>query len=156
MNGKRYTKSWFKTKKEAKQAEAKRKEEVQNPEHSMITDPIPTDMDFLELVNRRLDHIKEYNSERHYTDHIYLARRWCSYWGDKKCCEITVDMIQAFLLKRKRDISAITANKELRILRSLFNFGIQAPRHWIKENPTLGLQFFRLKRKKSMFHQKKM
>ena len=147
MNGKRYTKSWFKTKKEAKQAEASRKEEIQNPEHSMITDPIPTDMDFLELVNRRLDHIKEYNSERHYTDHIYLARRWCSYWGDKKCCEITVDMIQAFLLKRKRDISAITANKELRILRSLFNFGIQAPRHWIKENPTLGLQFFPIEKK---------
>ena len=70
MNGKRYTKTWFKTKREAKQAEAKRKEEAENPEHTMITDPIPTDMDFLELVNRRLDYIKAYNSAKYYANHI--------------------------------------------------------------------------------------
>ncbi|WP_035241959.1 site-specific integrase [Desulfobacter vibrioformis] len=148
LNGKRYTKSWFTTKKEAKQAEAKRKEEVQNPEHTMITDPIPTDMDFLELVNRRLDHIKEYNSEQHYEGHIYYARKWCAYWGDKKCSDITVDMVQSFLLKRKRDVSAVTANKELRLLRSLFNFGIKAPRNWIKDNPTVGIEFFPIVKKK--------
>ena len=142
LNGKRYTKTWFKTKREAKQAEARRKEEIQNPEQNMITDPIPTDMDFLELVNRRLDHIKEYNSERHYTDHIYFARRWCSYWGKKKCDDITVDMVQSFMLKRKRKVSAVTANKDLRLLRSLFNFGMKAPRNWIDTNPTHGIEFF--------------
>ncbi len=147
LNGKRHTKSWFKTKKEAKQAEAKRKEETQNPEHTMITDPTPTDMDFLELVNRRLDYIKEYNSERHYTDHIYYARRWCSYWGKKCCSEISADMIQAYLSKRKRDVSAITANKELRLLRSVFNFGKKAPRKWIAENPTIGIEFFPVEKK---------
>ncbi len=147
LKGIRYTETWFKTKREAKQAEAKRKEAIQNPEVQMITEAIPTDMEFLDLVNRRLDHIKEYNSEQHYSDHIYYARRWCSYWGDKKCDEISVDMVQYFLLKRKRDVSAITANKELRLLRSLFNFGIKAPRQWIKENPTLGIEFFPIEKK---------
>lgn len=147
LNGTRYTKTWFKTKKEAKKAEARRKEEVQNPELTMIADPIQTDMDFFELVNRRLDHIKEYNSDQHYTDHIYYAKRWCSYWGDKKCNDIGVDMVQSFLLKRKRDVSAVTANKELRLLRSLFNFGIKAPRLWIKNNPTLGIEFFPIEKR---------
>jgi len=142
MDGKRYTKTWFKTKKEAKQSEAIRKEEIQTPENQMITSPVPTDMDFLELVNRRLDHLKEYCSEQHYNDHIYYAKRWCSYWKKMKCDEITVDMVQAFLLKRKRDVSPITANKELRLLRSLFNFAMKVPRKWIPENPTSGIEFF--------------
>jgi integrase len=144
LNGNRYTKTWFKTKREAKQAEAEKRKEVLNPppDIEMITNPIPTDMDFLELVNRRLDHIKEYNSEKHYIDHTYYAKRWCAYWGKMKCADITVDMIQAYLLRQKRKISAITANKELRLLRSLFNFGIKAPRNWIEKNPTAGIEFF--------------
>lgn len=147
QNGKRYTKTWFTTKKEAKQAEAKRKEVEQNPAIQMITEAIPTDMEFLDLVNRRLDHIKEYNSDRHYTDNIYFARRWCSFWKEMKCEEITVDMVQAFLLKRKKDVSAVTANKDLRALRSLFSFGIKAPRKWISDNPTLGIEFFPVDKK---------
>jgi integrase len=99
-------------------------------------------MDFLELVNRRLDYIMEYCSEQHYLTHKSFAKRWCAYWGKKKCTELTVDMIQSFLLKRKRDVSPITANKELRLLRSLFNFGIKAPRRWIETNPSSGIQFF--------------
>ncbi len=147
LNGNRYTKTWFKTKREAKQAEAEKRKGVENPELHLITDPIPTDMDFLELVNRRLDYLKEYCSERHYSDNIFYAKRWCSYWGKKKCYEITVDMVQSFLLKRKRDVSAMTANKELRLLKSLFNFGIKAPRRWVKENPTLGIEFFPVEKK---------
>ena len=147
QNGKRYTKTWFPNKKEAKRAEAQRKEEIQNPEIQTIMEAIPIDMGFLELVNRRLDHLKEYCSERHYTDNIYFARRWCSYWKNKKCEEITVDMVQTFLLKRKRDVSAVTANKDLRALRSLFSFGIKATKKWISNNPTLGIEFFPVDKK---------
>jgi len=56
----RYTETWFKTKTEAKQAEARQKEELTNPK------PVPeteTDMAFLDLVNLRLDHVKAYKSE---------------------------------------------------------------------------------------------
>jgi integrase len=89
-----------------------------------------------------LDYLKEYSSENHYTDHIYYARGWCKLWNGVKCNDISVDMIQSFLLKRKKEVSAITANKELRLLRSLFNFGIKAPRQWITKNPLAGIEFF--------------
>jgi len=96
-------------------------------------------MDFLELVNRRLDHVKAYNSEKHYYDHIYLARKWVKEWKEMLCSEVNRDKIQNYLLKRAR-ISAYTANKDLRYLKALFNFGVN--RGWIKENPTKGIPFF--------------
>ncbi len=49
LNGTRHTEAWFKTKTEAKQAEAKRKEELKNP---AVQTETPTDMGFLELVNK--------------------------------------------------------------------------------------------------------
>lgn len=81
-------------------------------------------MAFLDLVNERLDHVKAYNSERHYMDHVYLARRWAKHWGKLKCSEQTPRMLQAYLIQRSRTTSAFTANKELRYLRALFNFGV--------------------------------
>ena len=98
-------------------------------------------MGFLELVNKRLDHVKAYNSERHYTDHIYLARRWVKEWEGLNCSEITTDMIQTYLLKRLKETSPFTANKDLRYLRSLFNYGLHPVRNWITHNPTRGIEF---------------
>ncbi len=77
LNGTRHTEAWFKTKKAARQAEAERREELKNPKpvtSAVETEMFPTDMDFLTLVNKRLDHVKAYNSQGHYTDHIYMAR----------------------------------------------------------------------------------
>jgi hypothetical protein len=54
-----------------------------------------TDMGFLELVNRRLDHVKAYNSEEHYRSYVYLGRRWQGKWGDLMCSEITQEMVQS-------------------------------------------------------------
>jgi integrase len=135
LNGTRYTDAWFKTKRKAKEAEAKRKEEILNQKQEKQT---PTVMGFLELVNRRLDHVKAYNSESHYRDQIYLARRWVKEWKQKRCGEISTDMIERFVLKRSR-VSAYTANRDLRCLRALFNFGLK--RRWIQENPTQGIPF---------------
>ena len=135
----RYSEAGFKTKTEAKQAEAKRREEINNPVSKLET---PTDMDFLELVNRRLDYIKAYNSERHYTDHIYLAKRWIKQWGKLKCNDISPLLLQSYLIKRSKATSGYTANKELRSLRALFNFALNPIRGWIKNNPTYGIEFF--------------
>jgi integrase len=135
LNGIRFTNAWFENKAKAKQAEAKRKEEILNPKQEKET---PTVMGFLELVNRRLDHVKAYNSESHYRDHIYLARKWAKEWKQKGCGEISTDMIQQFVLKRSR-VSAYTANRDLRCLRALFNFGLK--RRWIQVNPTQGISF---------------
>ena len=81
LNGIRHTEAWFKTKTEAKKAEEKRKEELKKPQHEQT----PTDMAFLELVNRRLDHVKAYKSEKYYTDNLYLANRWMKEWGSLQC-----------------------------------------------------------------------
>jgi len=133
LNGVRYTQAWFKTKREAKQAEADKRKEVKEPKTQT-----PTDMGFLELVNKRLDHVEAYNSEKHYNDYRYLARRWIERWGQLGCSEMTQEMIEQFILERRK-VSPDTANKEIRHLRAMFNFGKK--KRLISQNPTDGLEF---------------
>jgi len=76
LQGTRHTMGWFKRKQLAKKAETQRREEISNPPPLTPIPQTPIDMGFLELVNKRLDYVKAYNSERHYTDHLYLARKW--------------------------------------------------------------------------------
>jgi integrase len=150
LNGNRYTEAWFPTKREAAAAEAKRKEELRNPEQEEQKQPesnqpqTPTDMDFLELVNRRLDHVKAYNSEFHYKDHVYLAKRWVKQWGNLPSSGVTRDMIEKFALSRKK-VSPITANKELRYLKATFNYGIK--RGYCQNNPVIGIDFLPVDKK---------
>ena len=129
--------SLVQNKNRGKKAEVERREELKNPKPVERTS---TDMGFLELVNRRLDHVKAYNSERHYTDYIYLARRWTARWGDLLCNEITEDMVRDFVIERS-SVSSHTANKEIRYLRATFNFGKKKKR-WIDFNPADGVEFF--------------
>lgn len=85
LNGQRYTEAWFQTKRDALAAEAKRKEELRNPDLDMEQDrepetefqpeEKPTGMGFLELVNLRLDHVKAYNSVQHYRTYLVLYTR---------------------------------------------------------------------------------
>jgi integrase len=142
LNGSRFTGSGFATKKEAQEAEAKRKEELTRPAAPKTAPETPTDMDFLTLVNRRLDHVKVYSSERHYTDHLYLAKKWVKEWQGVKCSEIKPEMIESYLIRRVKKTSAFTANKDLRLLRAVFNYGMHPTRNWIVSNPTRGIQFF--------------
>ena len=119
--GLRYTEAWFKTKAQAKQAEARKREELKNPQPIAET---PTDMAFLELVNQRLDYVQAYKSEKYYSDYQGICKRLVKEWQGLSCSEITRAMLQKYLLKRAR-ISALTANKELRYIRAMFNFGIK-------------------------------
>jgi len=135
LNGQRHTQAWFKTKTEAKQAEADKRKETLEPKAEI---QIPTDTGFLELINGRLDHVKAYNSEKHYADYRSMAKRWIRMWGSKECSEITQGMVEEFMLFRGRK-SPHTANKELRYLRATFNFG--RSRQWVKMNPTDGINF---------------
>ena len=135
LKGTRYTETWFKTKTQARKAEVKRREELKNPTPVAKT---PTDMGFLELVNRRLDYVKEYDSEKHYTDSVYMAKRWTQRWGDLLCSEVTEEMVQRFVLERK-SVSSETANKEIRYLKATFNFGKK--KKCITVNPADGVEF---------------
>ena len=144
LKGERYTEAWFPTKREAMAAEAKRREEVLNPKLKPKPVETPTDMAFLDLMNRRLDHVKAYNSERHYSEHLYMARRWIKEWGTLKCPEISRDMIERFVLRRSK-VSSFTANKEIRYLRATFNFGKK--RGIVETNPVDGISFLPVERK---------
>lgn len=141
LNQKRYTEAWFATKKEAKQAEAQKREEVMNPKPEMAT---PTDITFLELVNRRLDYVKEYCSNEHYYTYLYLARRWVKKWGNLFCNQITVEMIQDHIFDRRK-VSAYTANKDLRYLRAAFNYGVK--KKFITSTPADGIDFLPVEKK---------
>ena len=141
VNSQRYTAAWFKTKQQAKRAEAERREEVVRLRSNLARQ---TDMVFLELANRRLDNVKAYCSERHYNDYRYLARRWIQMWGTMSCSEISQETVEQFILDRSR-ISSHTANSEIRYLRATFNFGKK--RRWIVANPTDGLAFLPLEKR---------
>jgi len=136
QKGARYTEAWFKTKTEANRSEAEKRKEIKNPKPVA---EIPIDMAFLDLVNLRLDHVKAYNSKRHYQDLIYRAKRWVKLWGELNCDDILQVMITKFLIERRK-VSPHTGNIELRSLRALFNFGTK--RKIICNNPTDNIDFF--------------
>jgi integrase len=147
LKGVRYHDTKFKTMAAARDAEAEKRKEVkegkiiqQMPTQEQLPQnpPTQTDMDFLELVNRRLDYIQAYNSKCHYIDMRYLAKRWVKEWGSLKCSEITTDMIQKFVIKRSK-VSGHVANQNIRYLRAFFNHGKKWK--WIKESPVDGLPF---------------
>ena len=142
QNEQRHTKAWFKTKKVARQAEAEKRKEVKR---NRTQGHIRTDMGFLELINRRLDHVETRNSKRHYDDYRYLAKRWMRRWGHLQCSGITQDMIEAFVNEHRKAVSAWTGNKEIRFLRATFNFGQK--RKWLTENPVQGIEFFPVDKK---------
>jgi integrase len=128
------------------QAEAKKREEVKNPAPVAVQmdQEEPTDMGFLELVNLRLDYKKAYNAQSDYRTLLYMARRWVKKWGRLSCGELKSTMLQKHLLER-REISAYTANKDLRYLRATFNFGLR--KKFIERNPAEGLEFFPVEKK---------
>lgn len=136
LRGIRHTEAWFKTKKEAERVEAKRREAAEAPVPTVAT--IQTDITFLDLVNKRLDHVKAYNSLRHYQAYMYLAKRWVLLWGKLSCVDVTQDMVEKFILQRAK-VSHYTANQEIRYLRATFNFGKK--KKLLKENPLDGMSF---------------
>jgi integrase len=139
LNGQRHTETWFKTKKEARKAEAEKRKELSKP-----MEKTPTDMAFLDLVNRRLDFMKEYRSARHYQDSIYLAKRWVQEWGQILCGKISKAMVEQFILHRAK-VSHHVANKEIRCLKATFNYGIK--RELISNNPVKGIEFLPVEKK---------
>ena len=128
----------------AREAKAKKWEELINPSYTPQAEMIAIATTFLDLVNLRLDYVKAYNSESHYLSYKYLARRWVKKWGDLMCGEITPAMVQQFLLERRK-ISAYTANKDLRNFRATINFGIK--KKFISNDPTEGIEFFPVEKK---------
>lgn len=137
LNGIRYASAIYKTRAEARKAEAKRREEIENQE-------IQTDMGFLDLINMRLDYVKSYNSIIHYQHYSYMARRWVKNWGNLQCSQITQQMVQKHILERNK-VSAYAANKDIRYLRAVFNFGKK--RRLTNVNSVDGIDFLPVEKK---------
>lgn len=102
-------------------------------------------MAFLQLLIKRLDYVRAYNSEQYLADYVCLGRRWAIEWGNRPCSQIAQAEIQKYILKRS-EISAYTANKDLRCLRAVFNFGMKQTPKLILSNPTDGIKFLPIKR----------
>jgi len=143
LKGTRYSGAWFKTKREAKKAEEKKREELKNS--PAVMEPVgseaektQTDMGFLDLVNRRLDYVKAYKCSSYYLEHVYMAKRMLKSWNGLSCSDISTQMVQDYVIRRGKQ-SAYSANRDLRYLRAIFNFGVK--RGLIKNNPTSGLEF---------------
>ncbi len=139
-----YTGAGFKRKKDALEAEGERRKEVKNPPKPKAEE---TDMAFLTLLNRRLDYLQAYRTKKHYDDNVYMAKRWAKQWKDLTITQVAPELISTYLIKIRQKISAYTANKELRALRALWNFGIKPPNRWFLENPTDGIEFFPIEKK---------
>lgn len=134
--GERYTQAWFQTKREALKAEQEKRNELNKP--------TSTDMDFLILVNLRLDEVKQRLSHDHYMDTLYHAHRWTKRWSGLSCGNITVELI-TLLRDERSKISNQTANKELRILNSLFAWGVL--KKYIDDNPVSRVDKLRVEKK---------
>jgi len=143
LKGTRHTAAWFETKKQATKAMAAAREEALNPKQEQPAET-QIDMVFLDLVNIRLDHVKAYNSVSHFGPYRYMAKRWTTKWGKLPCSQISRDMIQQHMLER-RQISAFTANKDLRYLKATFRYGVR--QGYIPNDPTDGLGFFPVEKK---------
>jgi integrase len=141
LKGERYTEAWFKTKREAQNAEAKRREELKNPRTVAETQ---TDITFLDLVNLRLDFIQEYKTRSYYDDNRYILKRLVNVWGELTAREITTQMVQQHLLARARE-SHYAASYDLLLLKALFNHGVL--NKVLKENPVLGVPFLPVEKK---------
>lgn len=106
---------------------------------------MPTDMDFLTLINKRLDYVKKYNSKEHFRHVLYHSKRWIKEWNGRACSEISDVMVESYIMKRS-DVSPEVGNKELRYLRALFNYGIR--RKLITDNPATEIEFLPVEKKK--------
>lgn len=136
--GKRYYSPYFKTKSEAKRAEAQRKGELENP-WLRETTGTRTGTVFFDLINRRLDHVQAYSSATYYRDYMYMAKRWIREWGGLSCEEINQSMVESYFLKRRKKVSGYTVNQEIKYLKASFNWALK--KGLVDLNPVAGIEF---------------
>jgi integrase len=77
-------------------------------------------------------------------DTVYHAKQWTKRWSGLSCTEITIELITQLRDDRSK-ISNQTANKELRYLRSFFNWGIA--KGYIHDNPARRVEMMRVEKR---------
>jgi integrase len=122
----RHKKSGFPTKQEAQIAEAKAREKLKKLNVTCI-----------ELISKRLEDLEIRRSQKHFKENKALFDNLLQIWGSKK--EITRIDIEEYLKKIAKK-STQKANKRLRLLKALWNFGIT--RGLVSDNPATGIDFY--------------
>ncbi|MBV1765952.1 MAG: site-specific integrase [Pseudodesulfovibrio sp.] len=139
VKGKRYTKAWFRTKREAQAAQAQRKKEVAKADKMAERN----DMGLLDMLNRRLDTLQERSfSTQYYKNTRYAAQRLLKHFGDVPCSTITSRMADDYLLSRSRSSTPLAANADLLLLRATFAWAMKRGQRFIADNPFAGLESF--------------
>ncbi|MHC1728017.1 MAG: tyrosine-type recombinase/integrase [Syntrophobacteraceae bacterium] len=99
-----------------------------------VKENLKINTDFLKLCESRLEDLELKRSKKHFKENRALIRQWIERWGAKR---ITRDDVEEYLREIARQ-SKPRANKYLRLLRALFNHGIE--RGWLKQNPCQGIK----------------
>lgn len=129
-NGKRHSKGGFATKQEALEAETSHRKTLrQNLSDTALST----------LIIARANHLQKEQTERYYKENVAVFKRFSVYFNGTRDMVGDIDRgdIEAFLYAYYQKAS--THNYALRILRSLFNFGIE--RGWFENNPTRWIKF---------------
>jgi integrase len=124
--GHRFTKTGFPTKEKARTAEAKARGKAR-----MIS------MAFSELCEKRLDEIKLNRTKKHLEENQRLFKNLTERWATKK--EIKRDDVEEYLYE-VAEASKQKANKHLRLIKALFNFGLE--RELVDNNPAARIKPF--------------
>jgi integrase len=128
----RYRKGGFKTKREAEIAKGRELEKAKQ-----------TNTDFISLCEKRLDDLELRRSRKHFKENKSFLDELVVLWGHKK--EITIDDVAKYCA-RIAQRNTQTANKKLRLLKALWNFGIK--RGLVTTNPAQGIDMFSISPKK--------
>jgi integrase len=133
--GIRHTEAWFKTKKEAKEAEAIKRRELKNPQSPQQmaipeVETTPTDMAFSELANDYLDHARRKFADKTYKYKAFVYRQFLAFSGDTPVSKLSIQIIEAYLRSR---LTNINYNRHRKDLCALFTWAYR--RRLIRENP---------------------
>lgn len=128
----RFTKL-FRTKTEAKDWEATKREELANPPPVKIG----TDMDFLTACNAYLDFAKLRFAAVTHGEKKKLCKDLLKRWGNISLKEITPAMIMKHLEKRARTVSNNTWNRDRKNLLAMFNW--LRKMHGVTNNPVVNI-----------------
>lgn len=132
LNGVRIRGSGFKTKQEAKDAETAARKKIGT-----------INTDFMKLCESRLDDLEARRSEKYFKVNKLFLKKLVKMWGEKK--EVTRKDIESYLLGKSKTTPS-GANFDLRMIKALFNHGIE--REWFSYNPADKIKYFPVKRAK--------
>lgn len=128
-HGRRITGFPFRTKAEAKAAEAEARRTYRTRR--------VTNTNFLTLATARLDALQR-RSPSHITKNLRLLRTLMQRWKDRRT--VTREDVEAYLAETARSVSNAKANRHLRLIRATFRHGIETG-IW-EDDPTRGVRMY--------------